>query len=129
MSETVDDSCNEQSASKWIVYVLGWFVACGTGMGFIGTEPEGLAHTTFVIARALILVPIVIEVFRPTNIWIERASKLICLGLAVVLIFSIEYFVGGWAWSPLGALIGAASGLLIGGCVLWIGWGKEPIEV
>ncbi len=106
----------------WNAVLLIWFGACGAALGAIPSDAPGLAATAREMIKALIAVPIVVEVFRSPGGVTEMIIKA-TYGLLFWLSHQgLVWATGGWdgGWKP--GLVGGLIGLVLGAGLILVCW-------
>ena len=107
----------------WNAVLLIWFGACGAALGALPSDAAGLAAAARGMIKALIAVPIVVEVFRSPGGVREMIVKA-AYGLLFWLSHQgLVWATGGWdgGWKP--GFVGGLIGLVLGAGLILVCWG------
>ena len=106
----------------WNTVILVWLAACGAALGAIPYDAVGFATTARTILKALIAVPIIVEVFNSPGGLKERIIK-VAYGLLFWLSYEgLAWASGGWDGGWDSGMIGAIVGLLLGAGLILVCW-------
>ena len=106
----------------WNAVILLWLAACGAALGAIPYDAVGFATTARTILKALIAVPIIVEVFNSPGGLREMTIKVIYGLFFWLTYYGLARTTGGWDGGWDSALVGGLVGLVLGAGLILVCW-------